>query len=224
VTPPARKQKTVLLFGYSGQLFNQPHLESHSYKVAQKLEKRKEIEGYRIIALELPSNMPFSEVRDRIAKGMETYQPVSVVILGVYQGTSFVHLEKEGHNDFDPERYSGSGEDPGNSRLIKEGLEVYKTSFPVDNVCRKLLKKGIPVVPSDDAGRLGCNAAFYAALHQNFQGDHGAHVIFGHLPYTQEQAVARYLLGGVERPSISFDDQVRAMKLIIETWAKNESR
>lgn len=172
-----------------------------------------------ITCVELRSRNLFQETYSLMEAKMREHSPRLIIIAGVFHGASYFHLEKGGRNSYDPATYLGHPENTTGHRLIEDAADVYQTTLPIESICQQLRSEKRPVTASSDAGLQGCNAAIYGALHINENLGLKAGITFLHLPYTEEQSLARYERSSEETPWVDFGTQRQVTKRIIELTA-----
>lgn len=162
------------------------------------------------------------------------YRPAFVVSLGLALGEPVLRVETIGINMLSFGTPDNEGAQPTDGRALDpSGPPARKATWDHDAIVRALLAAGLPAKTSYSAGTHMCNATLYTALGAiaalGLQGPCG----FFHLPYLPQQ-VARFLseapIGGNRAPhaeralaSMSFDDQLRGVSIMLETVARGAS-
>lgn len=160
------------------------------------------------------------------------YRPAFVVSLGLATGEAVLRVEAIGINMLSFGVADNEGAQPTDGRALDpSGPPARKATWDYDAIVRALLAAGLPAKTSYSAGTHMCNATLYTALGAmealGLKGPCG----FFHVPYLPQQ-VARFLaevpVGGNRAPqaeralaSMSFDDQLRGVSIMLETVARS---
>lgn len=218
------EKKSVVAFGFGGKLPSQPYIWNHAFMTAREAVIRLNQQGMGGVSfwaerleapLYLDSDARYNVFRQQIETVLEKRRPHAVVLVGLFHGSATIRLETTGRNVYYPETY------PEDTRLIVGGEEFYQTSFPLASWCKTLENEGFPVSLSHDAGQMGCNAAFYWALHTLSKQGMEGRAMFVHLPYTRAQARQRFEQTGEQMSSVDANDQLIVVTRILELAARS---
>jgi pyroglutamyl-peptidase len=162
-----------------------------------------------------------------VARQIRAHRPVFVVLLGLAAGECVLRCETTAINRLDLGVADNHGLRPADGRPIDpSGPAARQASWDAAALTGALCAAGLPARVSHFAGTHLCNAALYTALAtmeaEGLTGPCG----FLHLPYLPGQ-VARFMsdapAGGDlapftprALPSMALDDQVAALRLILE--------
>lgn len=175
---------------------------------ALALEKVKSIENIQLKKLILPT--VFGQSLQILREEMENFHPHAVICLGQAGGRSGISLERVAINIIDARIPDNKGNAPLDVTIAQDGPAAYFSSLPIKAMVKTLRDGGIPSSISNTAGSFVCNYIMYGLLHEL---RNKAHIRGGfvHLPYLPQQVVDKDL------PSMSLDDLVRGLELLIQS-------
>ena len=144
--------------------------------------------------------------------------PEIVLIVGLAAGRAGLSVERVALNLIDARIPDNDGRQPVDRPVAADGPAAYFATLPAKRAVAALREAGLPAGVSDTAGTFVCNQAFYALMHLaalrrgQLQGG------LLHVPYLPGQAARHADLAGVP-PSMSLDDIVRGILIVLETAA-----
>ena len=123
----------------------------------------------------------FKLAPEKLLRKIEVFKPDVIIMTGIATGIKTIELEKVALNICKKGRQK--------DLLISEnGPVAYFTNYPVLQIEKKLLKKGIPTSISYTAGQYVCNYLYYKIAH--FLNNSRSRTLFGfiHLPCQPEES------------------------------------
>uniref|UniRef100_A0A8C5LL22 Pyroglutamyl-peptidase I-like n=1 Tax=Jaculus jaculus TaxID=51337 RepID=A0A8C5LL22_JACJA len=151
--------------------------------------------------LQLP--VDYREVKRRVTRIWEDFQPQLAVHVGVDTSAKAIFLEQCGKN----RGYWDSdirGFHPEGGVCFPGGPEVMLSVFNMKAVCKRIAVEGIEVAFSRDAGRYVCDYTYYLSLY------HGnGHAVLIHVP-----PLSRWLLASILGKAL----QAIIRKMLEESW------
>ena len=164
--------------------------------------------------------LPTSYARSAIALrgAIHEVRPDLVLCVGQAGGRSELCLERVAINVQDARIKDNDGKQPVDRPVVREGPAAYFSTLPIKACVAEMRKAGLPATVSNTAGTFVCNHIFYAVMDMAEQ--HGMEYRGGflHIPYVPEQAAR---VGGA--PSMSLDDIVRGIEIVLEVSASRVS-
>lgn len=151
---------------------------------------------------------------------IERTSPDIVIAFGLSAKATGVTLESVARNSVAIDRPDHTGACAPGPCVLDSGPDTYATRLPIAEISSALVKAGIPVSPSDNAGDYLCNLTFYRLVERAQRG--GPQIVgFVHVPYLDTQ-VARLAAEGHNVPHASTLTEAQlmaAVKIVVETCA-----
>jgi pyrrolidone-carboxylate peptidase len=150
----------------------------------------------------------------------------------------FFTLEEIAYNLFNPDEYAGPEENPSavihfmekersslsGNQLIRGALWSYRSALPIREICTELeAEMDYQIRRGDFAGRLFCNALYFAASHCVAELVPQASTLMLHAPYTNRHASQHRRITGKWAPYTPFDHQVEVAKGVLASAIKKAS-
>lgn len=166
---------------------------------------------------------------------IEEHRPAFMVSLGLALGAPVFRVETIGTNMLSFGVPDNEGESPsGGEPLEGNGPVARRATWDHKAIVKALLDADLPALTSYSAGTHMCNATLYTAVGTMERLGLGGPCGFFHLPYLPSQ-VARFLREAAAEPekapitpkalaSMSLDDQLRGLAIMLETVAAHASR
>lgn len=158
----------------------------------------------------------FKNADESLKELIDRIKPDYAVLLGLAGGRSGISIERVAINIMDARIPDNENYQPKDEPIRKDGPSAYFSTLPVREILCELRSKGIPTVISNSAGLYVCNEVMYLSLYYSDKFGYPVKTGFIHVPYFPEQVVQKFSDSGQNLPSMSFDLQLRAIKLIIE--------
>ena len=137
-----------------------------------------------------------------------------MLCVGQAGGRSELCLERVAINVQDARIRDNDGKQPIDKPVVAGGPSAHFTTLPIKACVAAMRQAGLPAAVSNTAGTFVCNHIFYALMDMAAAHPTPLRGGFLHIPYVPEQAAR---LGGA--PSMSVDDIVRGIEIILETSA-----
>ena len=174
-----------------------------------------EIDGIHIIKRELPT--VFGKSVDILYAALEKEKPDAVISVGQAGGRPAITIERIAINIDDAHIPDNEGIQITDTPIIEDGPAAYFTTLPIKAIINDLHQAGIPAAISNTAGTFVCNHVMYSALHYAALNQPELKAGFIHIPYEPRQTVDK-----PEKPSMSLNDVVDGLKIIIKTIATTQ--
>lgn len=91
--------------------------------------------------------------------------PEKILLLGLAEDRDGICLERLALNLDDSSIPDNRGVIRHGRPILRKGPAAYFSTVPVDSLCKRLSKKGVPVAISNHAGTFVCNHVYFKALH-----------------------------------------------------------
>ena len=175
-----------------------------------KLKKR--LGKIAVHPVEIPTS--FARSTEALRAAIAKVKPDIVLCVGQAGGRSELCLERVAINVQDARIRDNDGKQPIDKPVVAGGPSAHFTTLPIKACVAAMRQAGLPAAVSNTAGTFVCNHIFYALM--DIAAAHPTPLRGGflHIPYVPEQAAR---LGGA--PSMSVDDIVRGIEIILETSA-----
>lgn len=173
---------------------------------------KKRLGKVAVQAAELPTS--FARSTEALRMAIAKAKPDIVLCVGQAGGRSELCLERVAINVQDARIRDNDGKQPIDKPVVAGGPSAHFTTLPIKACVAAMRQAGLPAAVSNTAGTFVCNHIFYALM--DIAAAHPTPLRGGflHIPYVPEQAAR---LGGA--PSMSVDDIVRGIEIILETSA-----
>lgn len=182
-------------------------------KIVDALKDEK-IENVEIFTKVLP--VVFKKTDEILVGLLNEIKPEISLHLGLAAGRSGISLERVALNLMDARIPDNEGYQPQDMPIREKGANAYFSKLPIKEIVNDLRKEGIPSVISNTAGLYVCNEVMYISLYHSEKFGFPKKTGFIHVPYLPEQVVEKFSYTGQNVPSISFDLQLKAVKLAIK--------
>ena len=189
-----------------------------SWEIARSLDGwRPEVEGVSGLVTAVMLPCVFGAAIEALDAALEKHRPTLVVGLGLAGGRLELTPERVAINIDDARIRDNAGGQPIDAPVVPGGPVGYFSTLPIKAIVRDLRAGGIPASVSNTAGSFVCNHIFYALMHllATRHTTLAARGGFVHVPALPEQAARSPGL-----PSMALADQVRGIRLLIETALK----
>ena len=147
----------------------------------------------------------------------------AVIMLGEARGQPTIRLEHVAINLRDFAIEDNAGSRLVDQPVVTDGPDAHFATLPLRNLLETLRAVGVPVERSLSAGSYLCNELSYRVLHESDRiaraGGPRITAGFVHLPSLPDQATGP----GKERPTMPIEDQIIAIRAIIERVAAGPS-
>ena len=173
---------------------------------------KKRLGKVAVQAAELPTS--FARSTEALRMAIAKAKPDIVLCVGQAGCRSDLCLERVAINVQDARIRDNDGKQPIDKPVVAGGPSAHFTTLPIKACVAAMRQAGLPAAVSNTAGTFVCNHIFYALM--DIAAAHPTPLRGGflHIPYVPEQAAR---LGGA--PSMSVDDIVRGIEIILETSA-----
>lgn len=167
---------------------------------------------------------------DRALARVLRVRPVAIICLGLAPGEAVIRLERFAANFADFEIPDNQGRRVRARPLDPTEGAGQWSRLPLAAIRRRLLAAGIPARLSMTAGTYLCNAAMYRVLTMTADMAPPPPAGFIHLPLLPEQvaaalgALARASDGAALEPSMSFETQLSAVRIALESTLARDRR
>ena len=158
-----------------------------SWDVCNRLPRM--IAGIRVETCRVPCE--FRRAIEVVADAIGRYRPSLVICLGQAGGRTHVSLERVAINVDDARIADNAGAQPIDERIAPNGPPAYFTTLPVKAMTAAMRAAGVPAEVSNSAGTYVCNHLMYGVLHVLAGSGSSARAGFIHLPYAEEQVLAK---------------------------------
>jgi pyroglutamyl-peptidase len=101
-----------------------------------------------------------------VCKLIVAQRPNIIALFGVAPERDDITVERFALNIDDCPEPDNAGDIRSGTAVLKEGPIAYRSTLPVDALCRHLQANGLPAHPSNHAGTYVCNHVFYLARNQ----------------------------------------------------------
>ncbi|MBN9538686.1 MAG: pyroglutamyl-peptidase I [Alphaproteobacteria bacterium] len=173
---------------------------------------KKRLGKVAVQAAELPTS--FARSTEALRMAIAKAKPDIVLCVGQAGGRSELCLERVAINVQDARIRDNDGKQPIDKPVVAGGPSAYFATLPIKACVAAMRQAGLPAAVSNTAGTFVCNHIFYALMDMAAAHPSPLRGGFLHIPYVPEQAAR---LGGA--PSMSVDDIVRGIEIILETSA-----
>lgn len=173
---------------------------------------KKRLGKVAVQAAELPTS--FARSTEALRMAIAKAKPDIVLCVGQAGGRSELCLERVAINVQDARIRDNDGKQPIDKPVVAGGPSAHFTTLPIKACVAAMRQAGLPAAVSNTAGTFVCNHIFYALMDMAAAHPTPLRGGFLHIPYVPEQAAR---LGGA--PSMSVDDIVRGIEIILETSA-----
>jgi pyroglutamyl-peptidase len=173
---------------------------------------KKRLGKVAVQAAELPTS--FARSTEALRAAIAKAKPDIVLCVGQAGGRSELCLERVAINVQDARIRDNDGKQPIDKPVVAGGPSAHFTTLPIKACVAAMRQAGLPAAVSNTAGTFVCNHIFYALMDMAAAHPSPLRGGFLHIPYVPEQAAR---LGGA--PSMSVDDIVRGIEIILETSA-----
>jgi pyroglutamyl-peptidase len=173
---------------------------------------KKRLGKVAVQAAELPTS--FARSTEALRMAIAKAKPDIVLCVGQAGGRSELCLERVAINVQDARIRDNDGKQPIDKPVVAGGPSAHFTTLPIKACVAAMRQAGLPAAVSNTAGTFVCNHIFYALMDIAAAYPTPLRGGFLHIPYLPEQAAR---LGGA--PSMSVDDIVRGIEIILETSA-----
>lgn len=173
---------------------------------------KKRLGKVAVQAAELPTS--FARSTEALRMAIAKAKPDIVLCVGQAGGRSELCLERVAINIQDARIRDNDGKQPIDKPVVAGGPSAYFATLPIKACVAAMRQAGLPAAVSNTAGTFVCNHIFYALMDMAAAHPSPLRGGFLHIPYMPEQAAR---LGGA--PSMSVDDIVRGIEIILETSA-----
>jgi pyroglutamyl-peptidase len=168
----------ILLTGFNrfGNIESNP-----SQLIVEALAKRAKTDNLtELIAEVLPTE--FVLAGKRIVDLIRRHRPKRIICLGLAAGANAIRLERVALNLDDTDQSDNAGQAHKGKLIVSDGPLAYWSTLPIEEMCERLQKRGIPAIISNHAGTYVCNHVFYLARHEVELMGIGSPCGFIHLP------------------------------------------
>ena len=179
----------------------------------------KKFENFQVHSLVLPVSVKRSA--SILMDSLKNLKPEIVINLGLAPTYSNISIERIAINFLDARIPDNDGYQPID-KLIDEGAPLaYFSTLPTREIMNVLKDHGIPAVLSYSAGTYLCNYIMFKTLQFSEDNNYPIKSGFIHVPYTPDMVTTKFFLLGKNTPSMSLNDEKRAIELAIETTIKS---
>ncbi len=170
--------------------------------------------GMQLEKMLLP--VSFRKAPALIEEKIQSFRPDVILSLGQAGGREGISLERIAVNLADARIADNDGFQPRDEALQAAGPAACFSPLPLRRMEAALQTAGLPASLSNTAGLYVCNAVFYTAARLAENLKPAPRAGFVHVPYLPEQAL------GKEAPSLSLEEDIRALKIILGCLAGSE--
>ncbi len=174
--------------------------------------------GTEVVGLVLP--VSFKRAGRLLEETLRREKPGVVVSTGLAPFHSNLVVERVAVNVLDARIPDNDGYRPVDEPAVEGAPAAYFSTLPTRKIVETLKNEGIPAVLSYSAGTYLCNYLMFRLLHFASINGYPEKAGFIHLPYTPEQVTGKFFLPGRAAPSMSFDMEVKALRMAIEVSLK----
>ncbi len=131
------------------------------------------VEAFNMLQVTLPENcqfeartlpVTFGQAFEELERSIESFNPDTVLALGLAAGRSSIELERIAINCMDAEIADNDGVRPVDEEITPGGPAGYFTTLPLGQLVADLRRRGIAVRVSNSAGTYVCNYLFYRLM------------------------------------------------------------
>ncbi len=166
------------------------------------------IEGYRIAAMELPTE--FGASLPALRRALREHTPRIAIAVGLAGGRDGISLERVAINLIDARIPDNTGTQLIDVPVRRGGPAAFFATLPLKASLLALRKAGIPAHVSQTAGTYVCNQVFYALMHA-MKTRRTTRAGFVHIPWSPEQAIRH------GEPGMPPETVQRALQIIVRT-------
>ena len=181
-------------------------------EAVKKLDNK--INGAKVVKTKIPT--VFGKAIEKLEKEIEKEKPDIVICVGQAGGRSKITVERVAINIDDATIKDNEGNKPVDNKIFKDGGNAYFSRLPIKTIVKEMTKNKIPASISNTAGTFVCNHLMYGLLYlidKKYPNMWGG---FIHVPFIPEQTLNK------EAPSMSLDDIIKGLTLVIETTVKTK--
>jgi len=181
-------------------------------EAVKKLDNK--INGAEVVKTKIPT--VFGKAIEKLEKEIEKEKPDIVICVGQAGGRSKITVERVAINIDDATIKDNEGNKPVDNKIFKDGGNAYFSRLPIKTIVKEMTKNKIPAYISNTAGTFVCNHLMYGLLYlidKKYPNMWGG---FIHVPFIPEQTLNK------EAPSMSLDDIIKGLTLVIETTVKTK--
>ncbi|MCD6107727.1 MAG: pyroglutamyl-peptidase I [Caldisericaceae bacterium] len=181
-------------------------------EAVKKLDNK--INGAEVVKTKIPT--VFGKAIEKLEKEIEKEKPDIVICVGQAGGRSKITVERVAINIDDATIKDNEGNKPVDNKIFKDGGNAYFSRLPIKTIVKEMTKNKIPASISNTAGTFVCNHLMYGLLYlidKKYPNMWGG---FIHVPFIPEQTLNK------EAPSMSLDDIIKGLTLVIETTVKTK--
>jgi pyroglutamyl-peptidase len=149
----------------------------------------KRIAGYRVVAVQLPTE--FAGSLRVLKKALRETAPAVVLGVGQAGGRAQLSIERVAINLQDARIPDNAGAQPIDEPVIAGAPSAYFSSLPIKAMLEALQAQDLPAEISNTAGTYVCNHIAYAMLHLT-ASRRGVRAGFIHIPFLPSQAARRH--------------------------------
>ena len=120
----------------------------------------------------------------QIVSLVKRIRPDKILLLGLAEDRDGIWLERVALNLDDSSIPDNRGVIRHGRPILRWGPAAYFSTAPVDSLCKRLSKNGVPVAISNHAGTFVCNHVYYKALHCINALSLSCQCLLVHLPVT----------------------------------------
>jgi len=181
-------------------------------EAVKKLDNK--INGAEVVKTKIPT--VFGKAIEKLEKEIEKEKPDIVICVGQAGGRSKITVERVAINIDDATIKDNEGNKPVDNKIFKDGGNAYFSRLPIKTIVKEMTKNKIPASISNTAGTFVCNHLMYGLLYlidKKYPNMWGG---FIHVPFILEQTLNK------EAPSMSLDDIIKGLTIVIETTVKTK--
>ncbi len=213
--PPARGEhgrggRVVLVTGFepfAGETSNP------SWEICERLPRT--IAGLRVEVQRVPCE--FRRAIEVAAEAVERWHPDLVLALGQAGGRTHLSVERIAINVDDARIADNAGVQPVDEAIAANGPPAYFSTVPVKAMVAAMRAAGAPAEVSNSAGTYVCNHLMYGVLHYLAASGHPARAGFIHVPFAEEQVLAKR-----DQPSMALASMVKAVEAAIAAAVRHD--
>jgi len=179
-----------------------------SWEVAKRLAGER-VAGHEIVVVGLP--VVWERARAKLGEAVKQHEPEAAISMGV-GWSGYIEVERVARNARGPHK-DNRGLLPPAREVEPGGPAEIETRLPTTQIVERLKELGLPVRPSDSAGKYLCNEAFYSVLRAT--GD-GTPAGFIHLPRAGPDRARRPTRSEMEAGPVAVEGLARGIRAAIE--------
>jgi pyroglutamyl-peptidase len=168
----------------------------------------------RVHVLQVPCE--FRAAIEVVAAEIERLEPVIVLSLGLAGGRAAMSVERVAINVDDARIDDNAGNAPIDEPVASGGPAAYFSTLPVKAMVAAMRAADVPAIVSNTAGTFVCNHLMYGVLHFLAGSGRRARAGFIHVPWLDEQAIAR-----PAEPSMALATMVRGVEAALSAALAN---